>query len=53
VPLVAIGGINRNNIGAVIKAGANAAAVISAIMDAADVEKATAALVNIIRGTLK
>ncbi len=48
LPIVAIGGINKSNLKAVMKAGADAAAVISAVMGAADVEKATRQLVNII-----
>ncbi len=48
LPIVAIGGINKNNIIAVMNAGADAAAVISAIMGAADIEEATRQLVEII-----
>jgi thiamine-phosphate pyrophosphorylase len=48
LPVVAIGGIDKNNISAVMKAGADAAAVISAVMGAADVEKATRQLLKII-----
>lgn len=40
VPLVAIGGINRDNVAAVMAAGADAAAVISAVVCADDVEGA-------------
>jgi thiamine-phosphate pyrophosphorylase len=50
LPLVAIGGINQDNLKDVIKAGADAAAVISAIMGAQDIEAATPQLVNIFRG---
>ena len=50
LPLVAIGGINQTNLKAVMKAGADAAAVISAVMGADDVEKATRQLVQIIEG---
>jgi len=39
LPIVAIGGINEENIGDAIKAGANAAAVISAVLGATDVEE--------------
>ena len=49
LPLVAIGGINRENIQSIIKAGAVSAAVISAVLGADDVEKAAAALVKEIR----
>jgi thiamine-phosphate diphosphorylase len=50
LPLVAIGGIHKNNLKAVMKAGADAAAVIRAVMGADDVEKATRQLVQIIEG---
>jgi thiamine-phosphate pyrophosphorylase len=50
IPLVAIGGINKSNLKSVIKAGADAAAVISAIMSAEDIEKATRELVDIYGG---
>ncbi len=40
VPLVAIGGINESNIGAIARAGAAAAAVVSAIVCAADIPQA-------------
>ena len=50
LPIVAIGGINEDNLKDVIKAGADAAAVISAVMGAADIEAATRQLVNIFRG---
>jgi len=47
--VVAIGGINEGNLSTVLRAGADAAAVISAVMEAADVEKATRRLVEIIK----
>lgn len=50
LPIVAIGGINKENIKEVMEAGADAAAVISAVMGAKDIEKATRELVNIIEG---
>jgi thiamine-phosphate pyrophosphorylase len=50
IPVVAIGGINENNLGEVTQAGADAAAVISAIMGAADTLAATHRLVSIIEG---
>jgi thiamine-phosphate pyrophosphorylase len=50
MPVVAIGGINENNIGEVMEAGAAAAAVISAVMSAADIEKATRRLIETIKG---
>lgn len=40
VPLVAIGGINKDNVADVISAGADAVAVISAVLTADDIEKA-------------
>ncbi len=48
LPIVAIGGINKGNIAEVIRNGAIGAAVISAVLGAADVESATRELVNII-----
>jgi len=45
VPLVAIGGIHAGNIVEVVKAGADAVAVISAVVCAPDVQAATAELV--------
>ena len=45
LPLVAIGGINKDNLKEVMKAGADAAAVISAVMGAEDVAKATRQLI--------
>ena len=50
LPVVAIGGINKRNIKGVMEAGAEAAAVISAVMGADDIEKATRELANIIKG---
>ncbi|MGD1120083.1 MAG: thiamine phosphate synthase, partial [Dehalococcoidales bacterium] len=49
LPVVAIGGINENNLKGVIEAGADAAAVISAILQAKDIERATMQLTNIFR----
>ncbi len=45
VPLVAIGGINQANVREVIQAGADAVAVISAVVGAEDVERAARQLV--------
>lgn len=50
LPIVAIGGISKGNLKEVIKAGADAVAVISAVMGAVDTEKATRELANIFRG---
>jgi thiamine-phosphate pyrophosphorylase len=44
-PLVAIGGINQNNIGEVVSAGADAVAVISAILSEKDVKGAVQKLI--------
>jgi len=44
-PLVAIGGINQNNIGEVVAAGADAVAVISAVLGEEDVKRAVQELV--------
>jgi len=50
LPVVAIGGINKGNISEVMKAGADAAAVISSVLGAKDIAKATRQLVAIIEG---
>jgi thiamine-phosphate pyrophosphorylase len=47
LPVVAIGGINKDNLREVIKAGADSAAVISAILGADNVEKAARQLADI------
>ena len=49
LPVVAIGGINKTNIGAVLGSGAAAIAVISAVVSADDPEQAARELVNIIK----
>jgi thiamine-phosphate pyrophosphorylase len=41
LPLVAIGGINKDNAAEVLAAGADAVAVISALLEAKDIEEAT------------
>ena len=46
LPVVAIGGINEGNIGEVARAGADAAAVISAIVCADDMAEATRRLIR-------
>jgi thiamine-phosphate pyrophosphorylase len=48
LPIVAIGGINKGNIAAVMRTGVAGAAVISAVMDATDAEAATRELVAVI-----
>jgi thiamine-phosphate pyrophosphorylase len=50
VPVVAIGGINRGNVAAVMEAGADAAAVITAVTAAEDPTRAARDLVNILEG---
>ena len=47
IPVVAIGGINSQNIKAVTAAGADAVAVVSAVVDAANIEEATRELVDL------
>lgn len=49
VPIVAIGGITAENAGAVIAAGADAVAVISAVFDADDITAAAAAFHDLFR----
>jgi len=48
LPVVAIGGINAQNVGSVLQAGADAVAVISAASRAQDMESAAAELVAVI-----
>jgi thiamine-phosphate pyrophosphorylase len=48
IPILAIGGINKKNAREVIKAGADGVAVISAIMGAEDIRKATRELIEAI-----
>lgn len=50
VPIIAIGGISSENISEVFKAGADGAAVISAVLDAPDVRSASQKLIDRIRG---
>ncbi len=50
LPITAIGGINKDNLSAVLAAGADALAVISAVLGDEDVEGATRRMVNIIEG---
>jgi len=53
IPIVAIGGINRQNIGEIIKAGADSAAVISAVLNQKDIESAARQLVKEIEKAAK
>jgi hydroxymethylpyrimidine kinase/phosphomethylpyrimidine kinase/thiamine-phosphate diphosphorylase len=48
MPVVAIGGINAGNIRSVIEAGADSAAVVSAVVAAADIEQAARELVDLL-----
>jgi thiamine-phosphate pyrophosphorylase len=52
-PIIAIGGINRHNLGEVLEKGADGAAVISAILKAKNVRAAAVSLRNICRRSLK
>ncbi len=49
LPVLAIGGITRDNVGAVIRAGADGVAVISAVSEAESMTEATAALLRAVR----
>ena len=49
LPIVAIGGINQTNISSVLEAGAQCAAVISAVVSAPDITSATRSLKNQIK----
>jgi len=53
IPLIAIGGINRDNVASVIRAGADGVAVVSAITKAENVRKATRELLSRIREVKK
>jgi thiamine-phosphate diphosphorylase len=53
IPALAIGGINRDNVSAVIGAGADGVAVISAISEAEDMVRETAGLMRAIRAARK
>jgi len=50
LPLVAIGGINRDNAGEVAAAGADGVVVISAVLGVEDVEKAARAVIKAFEG---
>jgi thiamine-phosphate pyrophosphorylase len=50
VPIIAIGGITKKNIVDVFKAGADGAAVISAVLSAPDIASASQHLIDLIRG---
>lgn len=48
IPIVAIGGINENNIPSALSAGADGVAIISAISEAEDAKEATSAIIKVI-----
>jgi len=48
LPIVAIGGIDKGNIKSVFDAGADAAALISALAGASDIKQATSDIINLI-----
>jgi thiamine-phosphate pyrophosphorylase len=50
-PVVAIGGINRENAREVVRAGADCLCVISAVLNAPDMTLAASEIINIIKGT--
>jgi len=50
LPLVAIGGINKDNVAQVVAAGADSVAVVSAVLGAENVEKASRQIVEKLRG---
>jgi thiamine-phosphate pyrophosphorylase len=50
LPLVAIGGINKDNLREVLAAGVDSVAVISAVLEAEDVAEASRRMVKIIEG---
>ncbi|MBA7622807.1 Thiamine-phosphate synthase [subsurface metagenome] len=49
IPLIAIGGINRDNVASAIRAGADGAAVVSAVGEAKNIRKATQELLKQIK----
>jgi len=53
LPIVAIGGIGRENVGEVIRSGADAAVAISAVLCADDVYKEVKEFIEIIQGVKK
>jgi thiamine-phosphate pyrophosphorylase len=53
IPLVAIGGINAENVNSIMSIGVDAAAVISALTNSDDIESATRLLVNSISSQMK
>ena len=49
IPVIAIGGVNRNNVNDVIAAGADGIAVISAVVGSPDIMKAAGELREMVR----
>jgi len=49
IPLVAIGGVKKENVTEVISAGASAVAAVSAILEAEDIERATRQMVRALK----
>ena len=53
IPIVAIGGISRENVAQVIKSGADAAAAISAVMGSNNIQKEVSYFIRVIRENKK
>ena len=53
IPLIVIGGINKNNVASVIRAGADGVAIVSAVIRAENVREATRELLSRIREAKK
>lgn len=53
IPVVAIGGLNKSNVADVVRAGADAVAVVRAILDQPDIVSATRKLADIIESSLQ
>ncbi|MBI2655711.1 thiamine phosphate synthase, partial [Candidatus Woesearchaeota archaeon] len=53
IPIVAIGGISRENVAEAIKSGADSAAAISAVMCSNDIQKEVSCFINTIRWNKK
>ncbi len=50
-PIIAIGGINKNNVAEVIKAGADGVAVVSSVCGSGDIKEEAEIIKNIIKNT--
>ena len=53
IPVVAIGGINMENVTPVIETGVDGVAVVSAIMDQTDIRGAARQLLSLLKGTIR